>query len=42
LFEHIMRESYHPMTWILFNKRRARFYKCERSVRGAYAPDWLR
>ena len=37
-----MRENFHPITWILYNKRRARYYKVERSVRGTYAPDWLR
>lgn len=37
-----MRENFHPYTWILYNKRRARYYKVERGVRGTYAPDWLR
>lgn len=37
-----MRENFHPYTWTLFNKRRARYYKVERAVRGTYAPDWLR
>jgi hypothetical protein len=26
----------------MFEKRRARYYKVERAVRGTYAPDWLR
>jgi len=29
------------MQWVLFAKRRARYYKVERSVRGSYAPEWL-
>ncbi|CAK67090.1 unnamed protein product (macronuclear) [Paramecium tetraurelia] len=41
LFEHIQREGFHPYTWILFNKRRARFSKVERGVRGSTAPEWL-
>jgi hypothetical protein len=28
--------------WILFAKRRARFYKVDRAVRGFYVPDYLR
>lgn len=34
--------SFHPMTWLMFNYRRMRYYKTERGVRGTYAPDWLR
>ncbi|CAD8124157.1 unnamed protein product [Paramecium sonneborni] len=41
LFEHIQREGFHPYTWIMFNKRRARFSKVERGVRGSTAPEWL-
>ncbi|CAD8125101.1 unnamed protein product [Paramecium sonneborni] len=41
LFEHIQREGFHPYTWIMFNKRRARYSKVERGVRGSTAPEWL-
>ena len=27
---------------IFFRKRRARYYKVERGVRGFYVPDWVR
>jgi hypothetical protein len=40
-FEALQRQSCHPYTWLLYQKRRARYYKVERAVRGTYAPDWL-
>ena len=37
----LWRTSFNPMQWILFARRRARYYKVERSVRGAYAPEYI-
>jgi len=41
-FETIMRQSFHPYQWIFFKRRRARFYKVDRAVRGVIVPDWCR
>jgi len=38
----VARGSLHPYTWIFFKRRRARFYKIERAVRGFSVPDWIR
>jgi len=37
-----MRQSFHPYQWIFFKRRRARFYKVERGLRGFYVPGWVR
>jgi hypothetical protein len=42
LFEHLMRSNFHPYQWVLFKRRRARYYKVERGVRGFYVPEWVR
>jgi hypothetical protein len=34
--------SLHPYTVLFMKKRRARYYKVERAVRGFYVPDWVR
>jgi len=36
------RESLHPYQWIFAKKRRFRYYKVERALRGTYVPDWAR
>jgi hypothetical protein len=41
LYENIARQSFNPYQYILFAKRRARYYKVERGVRGSYAPEYL-
>jgi len=41
-FETIARGNLHPYTWIFFKRRRARYYKVERGLRGFYVPDWIR
>jgi len=40
-FESIARGSFHPYTWLFFKRRRARYYKVERGVRGFFVPDWV-
>lgn len=42
LFEVIQRQSCHPYQHLLFKRRRARYYKVERAVRGFFVPDYLR
>lgn len=42
LFEHINRESCHPYQHLFFRKRRARYYKVERALKGFYAPEHVR
>jgi len=42
LFEHIIRQGCHPYQHLFFKRRRARFYKVERAVRGFFVPDYLR
>jgi len=42
LFETVNRESCHPYQHLFFRKRRARYYKVERALRGFYVPDYLR
>lgn len=37
-----MRQGFHPYQWILFMKRRARYYKVERGVRGFFVPEYMR
>jgi hypothetical protein len=32
----------HPYTWIFFKRRRARYYKIERGLRGCYVPAHIR
>ena len=41
-FETVARQSLHPYQWVLFKRRRARYYKVERGVRGTYVPEFLR
>jgi len=41
-FETVARANLHPYTWIFFKRRRARYYKVERGLRGFYVPDWVR
>jgi len=36
------RESLHPYQWIFAKKRRARYYKVERGLRGFWVPDYIR
>lgn len=40
-FETIMRGTMHPYTWLLFKRRRARYEKVERGLRGFFVPDWV-
>jgi len=42
LFEHIIRQGCHPYQHLFFKRRRARFYKVERGLRGFFVPDYLR
>jgi hypothetical protein len=42
LFEHIIRQGCHPYQHLMFKRRRARFYKVERALRGFFVPDYLR
>jgi hypothetical protein len=42
LFETVNRESCHPYQHLFFKKRRARYYKVERALRGFYVPDYIR
>jgi len=32
----------HPYTWVFFKRRRARYYKVERGLRGFEVPTWAR
>lgn len=41
-FEHVVRSSAHPYEWLLYKRRRGRYYKVERALRGFYAPDYIR
>lgn len=41
-FEHVARTGLHPYQWLLPKRRRARYYKVERGVRGFYAQDFVR
>lgn len=36
------RESLHPYQWIFQKRRRQRYYKIERGLRGFYVPDYIR
>eukprot|EP01016_Furgasonia_blochmanni_P002649 TRINITY_DN1102_c0_g1_i1.p1 TRINITY_DN1102_c0_g1~~TRINITY_DN1102_c0_g1_i1.p1 ORF type:complete len:370 (+),score=147.36 TRINITY_DN1102_c0_g1_i1:135-1244(+) len=40
-FENAIRQSAHPYMHILFKRRRARYYKVERGLRGFVVPDWV-
>jgi hypothetical protein len=42
LFEMILRQSCHPYQHLMFKRRRARYYKVERAVRGFLVPDYLK
>ena len=42
LFEHMCRESLHPYHWILKTRRRERFFRCERAMRGYFVPEFIR
>jgi len=42
LFETINRQSCHPYQHLFFKRRRARYYKVERALRGFYAPEYIR
>ncbi|KAL4480456.1 hypothetical protein ABPG74_020972 [Tetrahymena malaccensis] len=41
-FETVARQNLHPYTVLFMKKRRARYYKVERGLRGFYVPDWVR
>lgn len=42
LFEHIARESLHPYHWVLKARRRERYYRIERGLRGFFVPEYIR
>jgi len=42
LFEHIIRQGCHPYQHLFFKRRRARYYKIERGLRGFWVPDHVR
>lgn len=42
IFETVLRQSCHPYQWVLFRRRRARYYKVERGLRGCYVPEFIR
>jgi len=42
LFEHMIRQGCHPYQHLMFRRRRARYYKVERALRGFYVPDYIR
>ena len=41
-FETVQRQACHPYQWLLFKRRRARYYKVERGLRGVYVPEYIR
>ncbi len=32
----------HPYQWLFFKRRRARYYKVERGLRGFWVPEWAK
>lgn len=42
LFEHIIRQACHPYQHLMFKRRRARYFKVERAVRGFLVPEYLK
>jgi hypothetical protein len=42
LFETIIRQGCHPYQHLFFKRRRARYYKVERGLRGFFVPDHIR
>lgn len=42
LHEHMYRESLHPYHWVLKGRRRERYWKVERALRGFFVPDYIR
>ena len=40
--EHVLRESCHPLYWLMYKYRRQRFFKIERTTQGLLVPDWIR
>ena len=42
LFEHIARESLHPYQWLLKVRRRERYARVERGLRGFFVPEFIR
>lgn len=42
LFENIQRQSCHPYQHLMFKRRRARFFKVDRAVKGFVVPDYVR
>jgi len=42
LFEHINRQSLHPYMHLFFRRRRIRYYKVERALRGFFVPEYIR
>lgn len=42
LFQHVARESVHPYHWVLKARRRERYYKVERGLRGFFVPEYIR
>lgn len=41
-FEHVVRTACHPYEWLLPKRRRGRYYKVERALRGFFVPEYLR
>lgn len=41
-FETVARQNLHPYQILFFNKRRSRYYKVERALRGCYVPEFIR
>jgi len=41
-FNYLKKNSLHPYTVLFAKKRRARYYKVERALRGFYVPEWIR
>lgn len=41
-FETVARQNLHPYQFIFFKRRRARFYKVERGLRGCWVPEYIR
>lgn len=42
MFEYMARQSLHPYHWILKMRRRERYYKVDRGIRGFFVPEYIR
>lgn len=42
MFEYMARQTLHPYHWILKMRRRERYYKVDRGIRGFYVPEYIR